>query len=102
MIIKPIFTKKTIKQEKDGCYFFITKKTKVNKKEIKKHIFKMFNIPIKKIRTMIYYRKDKSRITKNGVISGKSKKFKKIIIQFLNNKKFDLKKEKKESIIKNS
>ncbi|WP_185872601.1 50S ribosomal protein L23 [Blattabacterium cuenoti] len=90
LIIKPFFSKKSsIIQEKNKCYTFLIRLNS-NKIELKKEFYEMFGITVKNIRTMIYYKKNKSKYTKKGLIQGKSKTFKKVIIQLNDNESIDL------------
>ncbi|WP_238785119.1 50S ribosomal protein L23 [Blattabacterium cuenoti] len=91
MIIKYFLTKKTVEDEKNlHCYTFIVSNIKYNKNQIKKEIIELFGFPIKNIRTMIYPKKNKSKFTKKGVLYGRSNSFKKVKIQFKEDKNVDL------------
>lgn len=60
-------------------YGFLVRKD-ANKIEIKLAIEKMYGVSVESVNTMRYGGKAKSRLTKSGVISGKTKSFKKAII----------------------
>ena len=54
---------------------------KMTKHEIKEYLTKIYNLPVKKVNTMNYDGKKKTRYTKAGIIEGRSKSYKKAIIQ---------------------
>ncbi|AWU42590.1 50S ribosomal protein L23 [Blattabacterium punctulatus] len=96
IIIKPVITDKSstsINEEQTFYTFFVCMKS--NKNQIKKEINKVFGVTIKKIRTMIYPRKDKSKYTKKGFLYGKTIRLKKAIIQLKENQKIDFFNQKK-------
>ncbi|WP_185882262.1 50S ribosomal protein L23 [Blattabacterium cuenoti] len=89
LIIKPFISKKTsFFQEKHRCYTFLIRLNS-NKIELRKELNEMFGVTIKCIRTMIYYKKDKSKYTKKGLLRGKTNKVKKAIIQLQDNQYID-------------
>ena len=76
----PIITEKmTADSEKNNRYGFIVDR-KANKVEIKKAIEEMYSVTVGKVRTMNYVGKPRSRNTKSGVISGRTKPFKKAVV----------------------
>ena len=60
-------------------YGFLVKKD-ANKIQIKQAVEKMYGVSVESVNTMRYGGKEKSRFTKSGVITGKTKSFKKAII----------------------
>ncbi|AWU43677.1 50S ribosomal protein L23 [Blattabacterium sp. (Cryptocercus kyebangensis)] len=88
ILIKPFITDKSSMNEEKSCYTFSVC-IKSNKNQIKKEIDKVFGVSTKKIRTMIYPRKDKSKYTKKGFLYGKTIRLKKAIIQLKENQKID-------------
>ena len=77
IIIKPVISEKmTTLGEKLNRYGFIVDK-KANKIQIKKAVEDMYGVSVEAVNTMIYGGKPKSRFTKTGVISGKTKAYKK-------------------------
>ncbi|ACY40260.1 50S ribosomal protein L23 [Blattabacterium sp. (Blattella germanica) str. Bge] len=88
ILIKPFVTEKSSQGEKNNCYT-LSVNVNYNKIQIKKEIKKKFGFSVKNVRTMIYPRKDKSKYTKKGFLYGKTKKMKKVIIQFKENQKID-------------
>ena len=80
ILIKPILTEKMTKEtELRGTYGFIVN-NKTTKSQIKKEIEKIYNVNVVSINTMNYSGKTRSRSTKTGVLSGRTKSFKKAII----------------------
>ena len=77
---KPIVTEKmTADSESNNRYGFIVDGD-ANKVEIKKAIEEMYGVSVDKVRTMNYTGKPRTRNTKSGVISGRTKSFKKAIV----------------------
>ncbi len=80
VILKPVITEKmTDKGEKLNQFGFIVAKT-ANKIQIKKEVEDLYGVQVQSVNTMNYSGKRKSRNTKSGVISGKTKAFKKAIV----------------------
>ena len=77
ILIKPIVTEKMTDQgEEMNRYGFIVEKT-ANKIEFKKAVEELYGVTVESVNTMCYGGKAKSRYTKSGIITGKSKSFKK-------------------------
>ncbi len=80
IIIRPIITEKmTADSEKFNRYGFIVD-PKANKIEIAKAVKEMYGVSVERVNTMNYAGKKKSRYTKAGVISGKTKAYKKAVV----------------------
>jgi large subunit ribosomal protein L23 len=80
VIVKPIITEKmTDKGESLNQFGFIVDK-KANKLEIKSEVEDLYGVEVLSVNTMNYSGKSKSRYTKSGMISGKTKAFKKAIV----------------------
>ena len=80
ILLKPIVTEKMTNLGEDlNRYGFVVHKD-ANKIQIKQAIEKMYSVTVESINTMRYGGKAKSRNTKSGLISGKTKSFKKAII----------------------
>ena len=80
ILLKPIVTEKMTALGEDlNRYGFIVAKD-ANKVEIKKAVEKMYGVAVESVNTMRYGGKAKSRFTKSGVISGKTKSYKKAIV----------------------
>jgi large subunit ribosomal protein L23 len=80
IIHKPIVTEKmTEKGEGLGQYGFVVEKS-ATKLQIKSAIESLYNVNVESVNTLIYGPKVKSRFTKSGVITGKTKAVKKAIV----------------------
>ncbi len=80
ILIKPIVTEKMTKLgEKLNRYGFIVNDD-ANKLQIASAVEEMYGVTVNSVNTVRYAGKSKSRFTKAGVISGKTKAFKKAII----------------------
>ena len=89
ILLKPIVTEKmnTLGEELNRYGFLVRKDA--NKIEIKLAIEKMYGVSVESVNTMRYGGKAKSRFTKSGVVSGKTKSFKKAIITLAEGETFD-------------
>lgn len=86
---KPIITEKyTELGEKLNRYGFVVD-VNANKIQIKKAVEDMYNVTVDSVNTMKYGGKRKSRYTKTGIVSGKSKAFKKAIITLAEGEEID-------------
>ena len=89
ILIKPIITEKVSAQgETLNSYGFIVNKN-ANKVQIKKSVEKMYNVNVESVNTMRYGGKYKSRYTKTGIITGKTKSFKKAIVKLAEGEEID-------------
>jgi large subunit ribosomal protein L23 len=80
VVVKPIITEKmTDKAESLNQFGFIVDKH-ANKLQIKSEVEDLYGVQVISVNTMNYSGKSKSRFTKTGLISGKTKAFKKAII----------------------
>jgi len=80
VILKPVITEKmTDKGEKLNQYGFIVDNS-ANKLQIKDEVENLYGVQVLSVNTMNYSGKRKSRFTKSGVISGKTKAFKKAVV----------------------
>ena len=80
IIQKPVITEKmTEKGEQLNQYGFIVHK-KANKLQIKHAVEDIYGVEVVTVNTMNYSGKEKSRFTKSGVISGRTKSYKKAIV----------------------
>ena len=80
ILLKPIVTEKMTNLGEDlNRYGFLVHKN-ANKIQIKKAVEKMYGVSVESVNTMRYGGKVKSRYSKSGIISGKTKSFKKAII----------------------
>ena len=80
VILKPVITEKmTDKGEKLNQFGFIVDNS-ANKLQIKEEVEELYGVQVLSVNTMNYSGKKKSRNTKSGVISGKTKAFKKAVV----------------------
>jgi len=89
ILLKPLVTEKfNAQSEKLNKYGFIVEKS-ANKIEIKNEIEKMYGVNVSSINTMKYAGKVKSRYTKTGFITGKTKAYKKAIVTLVDGDTID-------------
>ena len=87
---KPIVTEKVNKQtEKLNRYCFVVDK-RANKLEIKKAIEEYYNVRVDDVNTSVVPAKNKSRMTKAGILKGRKPSFKKATIQLAAGETIDL------------
>ena len=80
VILKPVITEKmTDKGDKLNQFGFIVDNS-ANKLQIKEEVEELYGVQVLSVNTMNYSGKRKSRFTKSGVISGKTKAFKKAVV----------------------
>lgn len=80
IIVKPLVTEKmTELSEKLNRYAFVVEKD-ANKIQIKDAVEKLYDVDVEMVNTMIYAGKVKTRSTKAGMISGKTKAYKKAVV----------------------
>ena len=80
IIVKPIVTEKmTDLSEKLNRYGFKVEKD-ANKIQIKKAVEAMYNVTVTDVNTAIVAPKKKSRMTKSGIINGKTAAYKKAVV----------------------
>ena len=81
IIIKPIITEKmtAVSEKMPNRYGFLVEKS-ANKIEIKNAVKEIYGKEVIDVNTMNYNGKTKSRNTKGGVVSGKTKAVKKAIV----------------------
>jgi large subunit ribosomal protein L23 len=80
ILIKPIVTEKMTAQGEHLKQFGFVVEKQANKLQIKKAVEEMYGVNVVSVNTMIYPGKRKSRYTRTGIISGKTKAFKKAIV----------------------
>ena len=80
IILKPVITEKMTEMgEKFNRYGFIVHKS-ANKIQIKNAVEDLYDVEVESVRTMNYEGKTKSRMSKSGIIYGKTNSFKKAIV----------------------
>lgn len=89
ILIKPVITEKATADSELNNRFSFLVNTKANKIEIKKEIEKTYGVEVLSVKTMIYRPKVKSRYTKSGMLTGKTNKTKKAIIEIAEGQEID-------------
>ena len=80
ILIKPIITEKMTDQaESLNRFAFVVDRT-ANKIEIKKAVEETYDVSVYSVRTMVCIGKKRTRGTKSGFISGRTKTYKKAIV----------------------
>lgn len=78
--MKPIVTEKMTDQGETLSRFGFIVNKKANKIQIKKAVEEMYGVNVVAVNTMMYAGKSKSRYTRTGIISGRTKSYKKAIV----------------------
>ena len=89
VLIKPIVTEKITQLHEQGVYGFVVDK-RANKVEIKKAIEQMYGVNVNQVRTMNVRGKVKSRYTKRGVVTGRTRSYKKALVTVAQGEFIDL------------
>ena len=80
ILVKPLVTEKMTQQsERFDRYGFVVDR-RATKPQIKKAIEALYDVNVVEVNTMVYGGKVKSRYTKGGIITGKTKAYKKAIV----------------------
>ena len=83
ILLRPIVTEKMTSLGEDmNRYCFIVDK-RANKIQIKKAVEELYDVSVASVNTMRYGGKRKMRYTRTGIISGKTKSYKKAIITLI-------------------
>ncbi len=80
VIFKPVITEKMTGQGEKLNQFGFLVDPRANKLQIQHEVQTLYGVQVLSVNTMNYSGKRKSRFTKSGVISGKTKAFKKAIV----------------------
>ena len=80
ILLKPIVTEKMTAQGEDMNRFGFIVDKNANKIQIKKAVEEMYGVNVVAVNTMIYAGKNKSRYTRTGIITGRTKSLKKAIV----------------------
>lgn len=89
VILKPIITEKMTQQgEKLNRYGFVVRRT-ANKLQIKKEVEGLYGVEVKDVNTLNYSGKRKTRYTRSGYVSGKTRALKKAIITLVEGQTID-------------
>ncbi len=90
IIIKPIITEKMTAVTEDLNRFGFIVDNTANKIQIKDAVEKLYGVNVENVWTMRYAGKSKSKFTKAGLISGKTKAFKKAVVSLAEGETIDL------------
>ncbi len=89
IIMKPVITEKmTAKSDALNQYGFIVDKH-ANKIQIKQEVEELYGVQVTSVNTMNYSGKTKSRFTKSGVITGKTRAYKKAVVTLAEGESID-------------
>jgi len=80
ILIKPIITEKMTDQSETFNRFAFVVDRSANKIEIKKSVEETYDVTVESVRTMVCIGKKRTRGTKSGFISGRTKTYKKAIV----------------------
>ncbi len=80
ILIKPIITEKMTAQSEAFNRFAFVVDRSANKIEIKKAVEETYDVTVESVRTMVCIGKKRTRGTKSGFISGRTKTYKKAIV----------------------
>ncbi len=80
ILIKPIITEKMTEQSEVFNRFAFVVERSANKIEIKKAVEETYDVTVESVRTMVCIGKKRTRGTKSGFISGRTKTYKKAIV----------------------
>lgn len=90
IIIKPIITEKMTAVSEDLNRFGFIVDNTANKIQIKDAVEKLYGVNVENVWTMRYAGKSKSKFTKAGLISGKTKAYKKALVSVAEGETIDL------------
>lgn len=90
ILIKPIITEKATGDSELNNRFSFVVDSKANKIEIKNAVEAAYGVSVEKIRTINVRPDRKTRYTKSGMITGKTKAFKKALVQVTEGETIDL------------
>ena len=80
ILIKPVITEKMTEQSEIFNRFAFVVEKSANKIEIKKAVEETYDVTVESVRTMVCIGKKRTRGTKSGFISGRTKTYKKAIV----------------------
>ncbi|SKB78334.1 large subunit ribosomal protein L23 [Salegentibacter holothuriorum] len=90
ILIKPIITEKATGDSELNNRFSFVVSNKANKIEIKNAVEAAYGVSVEKVRTINVRPDRKTRYTKSGMITGKTKAFKKALVQVTEGETIDL------------
>lgn len=77
---KPVITEKYTQLSDDLNQYGFICNPRADKKKIKDEIERIYDVKVDKVRTMVYPRKKKVRYTKQNILEGKKKMYKKAVV----------------------
>ena len=80
ILITPVITEKMTEQSETFNRFAFVVDRSANKIEIKKAVEETYDVTVESVRTMVCIGKKRTRGTKSGFISGRTKTYKKAIV----------------------
>ena len=80
ILIKPVITEKMTEQSETFNRFAFVVNKSANKIEIKKSVEETYDVTVESVRTMVCIGKKRTRGTKSGFISGRTKTYKKALV----------------------
>ena len=89
VIIKPVITEKMTEKGESLNQFGFIVDPHANKLQIKTEVENLYGVQVVSVNTMRYSGKSKSRMTKTGLLTGKTKAFKKAIVTLADGETID-------------
>ena len=90
VLVRPVITEKVNAQmEKSGTYTFVINK-RANKLEVKKAVEEFYGVKVQEVNTCVVPAKQKTRMTKAGILSGRKSGYKKAIVKLVTGESIDL------------
>jgi len=90
ILIKPVITEKATADSEMNNRFTFVVSNKANKIQIKDSIESAYGVSVTKVRTMNVRPDRNTKFTKSGMITGKTKAYKKAIVQVAEGETIDL------------
>jgi len=90
ILIKPVITEKATADSEMNNRFTFVVSNKANKIQIKDSIESAYGVSVTKVRTMNVRPDRNTKFTKSGIITGKTKAYKKAIVQVAEGETIDL------------
>jgi len=89
VIVKPVITEKMTEKGESLNQFGFIVDPHANKLQIKTEVENLYGVQVVSVNTMRYSGKSKSRMTKTGLLTGKTKAFKKAIVTLADGETID-------------
>ena len=89
VIVKPVITEKMTEKGESLNQYGCIVDTHANKLQIKTEVENLYGVQVVSVNTMRYSGKSKSRMTKTGLLTGKTKAFKKAIVTLADGETID-------------